>query len=288
MKPKITPVNEVVTDIEYQCKATDKSTMYHLSDVHLDSPFCDRKLLTQHLKLAEETKSPVLIAGDIFDSMQTHDDPRRRPEELKEEYRVSHYLDAIVLDAAKFFLQFKVQYIMGIGNHESVILRKMNTGLIDRLVHDINTQGGEAVGMGYGGYLRLFFRYQNGKAGYQKTIYFHHGRSSSAEVTRGVIQSNRQAVYLYDVDLVQNGHLHEAWILPVARARLSKSGEPYNDLLWFMMTPGYKTSGMETKETFGYGQERHPAPKPKGCVKVEYIFSKNEGITPNPIPMFVG
>ena len=130
--------------------------------------------------------------------------------------------------------------------------------------------------MGYGGYLRLSFRYKNGSSAHQKTVYFHHGRSSSAEVTRGVIQTNRQAVYLYDVDLVHNGHLHEAWTLPISRSRLSQSGRPYNDLMWFMMTPGYKMSGMETRQKSGYDREKHPAPKPKGCVRVEYVYNKNE------------
>lgn len=287
MKAKITPINPVVTDVEFQCGATDRLSMYHLSDIHIDSPFCDRKLLTRHLKEAEESKSPVLIAGDIFDSMQTYDDPRRRPEELKAEYKVSHYLDAIVLDAAEYFSQFKLQYIMGIGNHESVISKRRNTGLIDRLTDKLRERGFDAVGMGYGGYLRLLFQYKKGATRFNKTIYFHHGTSSNAVVTRGVIQTNRQAVYQHDVDLVHNGHLHEAWTLPIARSRLAQNGEPYNDLLWFIMTPGYKMSGMETQELFGYDREKHPGPKPKGCVRMEYIFNKNDGVTPTPVPMFV-
>lgn len=286
MRAKINSVNEVVTDLIFKCDSSDQLSMYHLSDVHIDSPYCDRKLLTKHLKEAEASKSPVLIAGDIFDSMQTYDDPRRNPEELKAEYKVSHYLDAIVVDAVNYFSQFNLQYIMGIGNHESVISKRRNTGLIDRLTSGLREKGIDAVGMGYGGYLRLLFQYKKGAARFNKTVYFHHGKSSHAEVTRGTIQTNRQAVYQHDVDLVHNGHLHEAWTLPIARSRLAQNGVPYNDLLWFIMTPGYKISGMETKEKFGYGIERHPAPQPRGCVRMDYTFNKNDGVTPTPIPMF--
>lgn len=287
MKADIKQINDVVADLSFSCGSTEKLSMFHLSDVHIDSPFCDRKLLTKYLKQAEEEKAPVLIAGDVFDSMQTHDDPRRRPEEMKAEYRVSHYLDAIVLDAAKFFGQFKLQYILGIGNHESVILRKLNTGLIDRLVHDINVSGGDAVGMGYGGYLRLLFRYKKGNAAYRKIVRFNHGQSSNAVVTKGVIQTNRQAVYMHEADIVHIGHLHEAWIVPISRERLAENGEPYNDIQWHIMTPGFKNSGLATKEKFGFAAERHPAPKPKGCAKIEYTFEKNIGVDIQPVPMFV-
>ena len=285
MKAKIQRVNDIVTDVTFKCGATDSLTMYHLSDIHIDSPFCDRKLLEKHLKQAEEERAPVLIAGDIFDSMQTHDDPRRRPEEMKAEYHVSHYLDAIVMDAVSLFKKYKLQYIIGMGNHESVILRKLNTGLIDRLVYGLNVEGGDAVGMGYHGYLRLKFNYKNGKTTFRKTVYFHHGKSSNAVVTRGVIQTNRQAVYMHDADLVHTGHLHEAWVLPITRERLAENGEPYSDYQWHMMTPGYKGSGMSTRETFGYGVEKHPAPKPKGCARVEYEYNKDGGVKIQPILM---
>lgn len=287
MRAEIKKVNDVVTDLLFSCNATDELSMYHLSDIHLDSPFCDRQLLEKHLKQAEEDRAPVLIAGDIFDSMQTHDDPRRRPEELAAKYHVSHYLDAIVIDAVEFFKRFDLQYIMGMGNHESVILRKLNTGLVDRLVYGLNVEGGDAVGMGYGGYLRLSFKYKKGKTSHRKIVYFHHGTSSNAVVTKGVIQTNRQAVYMHEADIIQNGHLHEGWVVPISRARLADNGEPYNDIQWHMMTPGYKNSGIATKETFGYAAERHPAPKPKGCAKVEYKFDKNAGVDIQPIPMFV-
>lgn len=287
MKAEIAPVNDVVTDLTFSVNATDQLSMWHQSDLHLDSPLCDRKTLTKHLRQAEETQSPVLIAGDVFDSMQSHDDPRRRPEELKAEYHVSHYLDAIVQDAVRFFRQFNLQYIFGMGNHESVILKKLNTGLIDRLTYGVNVEGGDALAVGYAGYLRLNFRYKRGNTAFQKVVYFHHGRSTNAEVTRGAIQTNRQAVYMHEADLVQNGHNHQGWIMNVPRSRLSAAGEPYNDLLWFIRTPGYKLSGIATQERFGYGAERHPAPTPIGCVRVDYEFSKHTGVDINPVPIMI-
>ena len=168
-----------------------------------------------------------------------------------------------------------------------MILKRLNTGLIDRLTYGINVEGGDALAMGYAGYLRLNFRYKKGTTSFQKIAYFHHGVSGHAPVSRGAIQTARQAVYMHEADLVQNGHNHEGWIMNVPRSRLSAAGEPYNDLLWFIRTPGYKLSGIATKEQFGYGREKHPAPTPIGCVRVDYRFNKNEGVTLTPIPVMI-
>ena len=124
----------------------------HMSDLHFDSIKCDIDLLTKHLRLAEERNAIVDINGDIFDAMQSRDDPRRNMDELKAEYKVSHYTDALVMYAADYFLQFKVRYIFGLGNHETALIKKLNTNLIDRLAHEVRRGGGEAINTGKAAY----------------------------------------------------------------------------------------------------------------------------------------
>ena len=282
--PLIKQINSAAVDVVYNVGATANRSIYHMSDLHLDSPYCDRQQLERDLKAAEDSNSVVTIAGDIFDAMQSHDDPRRRPEELKAKYKVSNYLDALVMDGIEFFSKYKVNYIMGLGNHETAVLKKLGTSLLDRLVFGISSKGGSAISMGYEGYLRVIFRYKSGKGAAMKVVYFHHGKGGNAPVTRGVIHTNRQAVAFKDADLVHNGHNHQGYIVPISRACLAQNGQPYNDVMWFIRTPGYKTGGMPAGEQFGYGVEKHPEPSPIGFVRVDYEYSKKSGIEITPVP----
>lgn len=283
-EPLIKQINGSVVDVVFSVGATAQRSIYHMSDLHLDSPYCDRKQLERDLRDAEETNSVVLIAGDVFDAMQTHNDPRRNLDELKAKYKQSNYLDAIVIDVTEFLGKFKLAYIIGLGNHETAVTKKLNTSLIDRLVFGINQKGGHALTVGYEGYLRVIFRYKSGNGAAMKVTYFHHGKGGNAPVTRGVIHTNRQAVAFKDADLVHNGHNHQGYMVPISRACLTQNGQPYNDVMWFIRTPGYKTGGMPVGEQFGYGVEKHPEPSPVGFVRVDYAYSKREGISITPVP----
>jgi hypothetical protein len=245
------------------------------SDIHYDSILCDVKLFEKHLKLAEQQGSPVIIAGDLFDAMQGRDDPRRSIEELKAEYKVASYYDAIVLDVSKFLQKFKVPYyIIALGNHETSVLRKINTDLVERLCYDLRLHGQPAEAMGYWGYIRFMFNYKHGGAAISKTLYFHHGKSTSAPVTKGVIQTNRQSVYIHDADFVLNGHNHSAYLMPVQVEKLNqKTMQPYTQSVWFIRTPGYKQSPGDSMQTWGYGAEKHRTPTPRGCMFLDMTYT---------------
>jgi hypothetical protein len=254
-------------------KSKDTKHLYAMSDIHFDSVKCDLNLLAKHLSLAAETKSPVLIGGDLFDVMQSHDDPRRSLEELQSEYKHDSYLDLVVLDAANFLSKFNVPYIIGMGNHEAAVLRKNNTNLIERLVYALNTGGGEAYSMGYWGFIRLMFQYEKGDERCSRTLYWHHGFGASAPVTRGVIDTARQAAYLPDADVVINGHNHQEYVVTLNRIRLTKLGAPYEQYQHFVRTPGYKKAGLVHGDKFGFDIEKMPAPTTRGCVRLDFTFS---------------
>lgn len=264
--------NANVLDATVKVKSTQDFSIFAMSDIHFDSSKCDIPLLTKHLKAAEEANAPVLIGGDMFDVMQSHDDPRRSLEELKAEYKTDSYLDAVVLDAAKFLSKFKIQYIIGMGNHETVILRKNNTNLIERLCHDINTNGGEAHSMGYWGFIRVLTHYEKGNEQRSRTLYWHHGFGASAPVTRGVIETSRQAAYLPDADVVINGHNHQQYVVTLNRIRLSQTGAPYEQYQHFIRTPGYKKAGLVYGDQQGFDIEKVPAPTTRGCVQLKFHY----------------
>ena len=245
------------------------------SDVHFDSSACDIGLFEKHLKLAEQKQSPVIIAGDLFDAMQGHDDPRRSAEELKAQYKVSHYFDAIVLDASAFLRQFKVPYyILAMGNHETSVLNKINTNLIERLAYDLRLHGQPAEAMGYWGYIRFMFKYKKGAAATSKLLYYHHGASTNSPVTKGVIQTARQGVYLHAPDFVLNGHNHHGYTVPIQVERMNpKTMTPFTETVWYLRTPGYKMSAGDSLQTWGFGAEKHRTPTPRGCMFLNMTYS---------------
>jgi hypothetical protein len=277
---QITRHNPASITLEIPSKSTQKFSVMLASDVHFDSCTCDLDLFAKHLKLAEERKAPVLIAGDFFDAMQGHDDPRRSLKDLKHEYKVASYYDAIVLDASNFLRKFKIPYfIVSLGNHETSVLRKINTNLVERLCHDLRLHGQPAEGMGYWGYVRFMFKYRKGAGNASKVLYFHHGSSTSAHGTKGRIQTNRQIAYLMDADVFLNGHLHSSYCLPMQVGKLNqKTMWPYTDTVWYLRTPGYKKSPGESQTIWGYEAEKHRSPTPKGCMFLDMEYTHSNDI----------
>jgi len=93
-------------------------------------------------------------------------------------------------------------------------------------------------------------------------IKYFHGSGGEAPVTRGVIQTNRQAVYLPDADIVINGHSHNSYWIPIQRERLTRDGTQYFDTQHHLRTPGYMQSYGDG--TAGWEVTRGGVPKPLG------------------------
>ena len=280
---QITRHNPASLTLEVSADSGQQLSLMLASDVHYDSVVCDLDLFTKHLKLAEELQAPVLIAGDLLDAMQGKWDPRRQPEDLKDQYKVSAYYDAIVMDCAKFLAKFNVPaYILGLGNHETSVLSHSNTDLLGNVAYQLRVEHGkQAVSAGYWGYLRVMFRYKKGNGTASKLIYWHHGDGNGAPVTKGVIQVARQGVYLQAPDIVVNGHNHQAYTVPVQVERMNqKTMEPYTETVWYLRTPGYKKSAVDSQSVWGFEAERHRAPTPKGCIFLNMEYQKaNETIS---------
>ena len=269
--------NPAAVTLEIPSKSTQRLSVMLTSDVHFDSVVCDLELFARHLKIAEELQAPVLIAGDLLDAMQGKWDPRRQPEELKAQYNVSAYYDAIVMDCARFLAQYKVPvYILALGNHETSVLSHSNTDLLGNVAYQLRVEyGREAISMGYWGYLRFQFKYNKGLGNASKVLYWHHSTSNGAPVTKGVIEVNRQGVFLQAPDYIVNGHNHQSYCMPLQVERLNqKTMQPYTTTVWYLRTPGYKKSSADSSTVWGFEAERHRAPTPKGCMFLNMEYSK--------------
>lgn len=237
------------------------------SDIHHDSIYCNRELERRHLNAALQQNAIIIIGGDLFDAMQGRFDPRRNLDELRPEYRRSDYYDYVVQDVAEFLSPYAQQIVMiSDGNHELSVLKNANTNLTDRLVYALRSQyQSPAVHGGYGGWIRILLKRPDGKS-YSRDavkIKFFHGAGGDAPVTRGVIQTNRQAVYLPDADIVINGHNHHTYYVPIQRERLGSHGQLYSDIQHHIRIPGYKAEYADGQH--GWMVERGGVPKPLGA-----------------------
>jgi len=246
------------------------------SDWHFDSVKCDRNLLTRHLTRANQDGAVVLVAGDVFDAMQGRFDPRKSYTNLREEYKVADYYDAIADDAAVFLSQFnRCKFILAMGNHETAVLKNASTHLINTTAKELRHRGIEAFNAGYYGWLHILSKDEHGKGRAKQRIYWHHGHGGNAPVTRGVISTNRQAVFLRNADIVLNGHNHQQYHVTIKEYGLTIRGQEYTSVVHYLRTPGYKMSGLENGDEMGYDIEKHPEPLPRGSAFVDLRYGTN-------------
>ncbi len=272
---KIETRNNVITVGIDGIKAEWEQDILLVSDQHHDSPFCDRKLEKNHLDEALGKNALIFFGGDTFDAMQGKKDPRASYDNLDPELKTDKYFDAVVSFNAKFYAPYAKQIVMmGQGNHETSVIKHNSIDLINRLAYMLNKENDANVQVGgYGGWVRLMFTMDSTKRFSLNMKYFH-GSGGDAPVTRGVIQTARQAVYLPDADIVWNGHNHNEYALPIQRERLSNTGVLYQDTQWHVRTPGYKNEYADGSG--GFMVEKGMPPKPLGCVWLHLYRAGNK------------
>ena len=232
------------------------------SDIHFDSVYCDRKAFFSDMDEAVKQEAKICIIGDLFDALNGRVDPRRDMSLLRPEYRRPDYYDFVVSDTANKLEKYAENIVLITpGNHELSVLKFSNTYLSDRLVSQLNAKGGSVIHGAYGGWMRIKLVIANKIRGMVRVKYFH-GSGGEAPVTRGAIQTNRQAVYLPDADIVVNGHSHHSYWIPVTRERVSDVGVQYFDTQHYIRTPGYMNSYGDG--TTGWGVTNGMVPKPMG------------------------
>lgn len=249
------------------------------SDRHHDSGGCNRELEIEHLELVKERKGHILDFGDIFDCMQGKYDPRRSYPEMRPEYlkamidTKTGYLDVVAKDAVDFYKQYAEYFtLISQGNHETAIHSHNDTDMIERLVFGLNTAAKTQIQKGtYGGWVRFLFKIQKTQCESLNLKYFH-GSGGGGPVTKGTIQSNRQAVFLPDANIVVNGHIHESWLLALSRERLSEAGVISTDIQYHVRTGTYKNDYGDGSG--GWHVERGAPPKPMGAVWMRLYYDR--------------
>lgn len=253
--------------------ADSEAGILYMSDLHWDAKACNRKLLTSHLDVAKDNGWPVVIVGDIFDAMQGKFDPRRSMDELRPEFQRDDYFDVVVKAATDWFAPWaKTIHIASYGNHETSIKRHNNTDLLERWIYGMrNEHDSPVVKGGYGTWHLLRFM-QSKKVGVTLKARYYHGKGGGAPVTLGTIQTNRQAAYLDDVDIVVNGHNHHGYVVALPKLSVTSMGKVQKGMTYFLRTPGYKESGIH--DEIGFDVEKG-SPKPNGAVAMKFKTTGN-------------
>ena len=249
-----------VVRVEYN-SVNDELKLLLRSDAHHDSVNNKRELERRHLDEAVRDDAYILDFGDAVDGMQGRNDPRRGYADLRPEHKVDNYFDVIENDAVEFYKPYASRWLlMGKGNHELSILKNTQIDMTSRITGRLNKEvGNNIVCGGVSGWVK--FKFTKKSAGGRTTVNlkYHHGAGGNSPVTRGVIDTARQAVYLPDADICVNGHNHQAYIVPIARERLTNADVLYRDISYYLRTPGYKDQG-------NWEREKGFAPSPHGAI----------------------
>lgn len=276
---------KAVTTLRFDVPTGWEGKILLRSDAHHDAVHCNRDLEKQHLEKAKKLGAGIIDLGDLFDAMQGRQDPRRSFCELRDEYKGNNYFDLIVEDAHQFYKPYAGNFLLlAMGNHETAVEKNDQTNLTDRLACALRGDGGVCRRGGYGGWVVLKFMQSKAFMGAIRIKYFH-GAGGESPVTRGVIQTNRQAVFLPDADIIANGHSHNQYYLAIKRERISSQDVQYYDLQHHIRIPGYKDGYFDGSG--GFDVETGKVPKPLGAawLTIRHIQEHSKHVFPLSVEM---
>lgn len=229
------------------------------SDAHHDNAHALHDLERKHLEQAVARNAGILDLGDLCCAMQGRWDKRADPRQFREELR-HNYLDSLVSYNAEFILPYASHFVMlAPGNHETAVQQRHETDLTERIAERLRTAGSQVQRMPYAGWVRFMVS----RSTQRESVRFRytHGYGGGGPVTRDIIQTARQAVYL-DADIVASGHTHDQLIVPIMRERLNSAGTPELDEMTFIKCGGYKD---EYSSGEGWAVGKGLPPKPPGA-----------------------
>lgn len=213
------------------------------SDIHFDSPDCDKETFKAHLDYCLKDQRYVLVGGDFFDAILLKDQKRA----------VNHIvggkdnqLNVKLEEAAHFLDPYKnIIIFFGRGNHEESVMKYNGLDLLQMLTSLLNA-GNKKNQIQYGNYSN-FLRFEwikpkhTGIAAHYD-IYQHHGAGANSPVTKGMIDFNR-LLHGVDADLVWCGHKHNSLVLGAdPLMQVSKNGDVILKNRQAIMTPSYQKS----------------------------------------------
>lgn len=181
------------------------------SDIHFDSPDCDRETLKKHLDFCLKDGRYILINGDFFDMIILGDRKRAVPHHIT---NTDNQLNVKLNEAYEFLTPYQKNILfIGRGNHEESIMKYNGLDVLEMITTMLNM--GQEHKILYGNYTN-FLRFTFKEAGknmrnYNYDIYAHHGAGGSAPATKGMLDFGAMTKGV-NADLIWCGHKHNALI----------------------------------------------------------------------------
>lgn len=248
------------------------------SDIHFDNPKCKRELFFSHLDRIRKKGGKAYIIGDLFCFMQGKYDPRRAKGDIREEHNKNNYIDAVIDDTVNILSAYAdVIVFVSDGNHETAILKNLETDTLERFVNKFNERNKTSVIKGgYRGW--IIIRKETAKNEFvSHKIYYHHGYGGGGEMTKGILQHSRMNMHIEGADAIVMGHVHESYVQVGKTAYFDNNPNAYCEkdrVVWNIRSACYKEEFADTNG--GFHIERGRPPKPLGGVYASLDVERNE------------
>lgn len=259
---KAEKINGMTTIVTVTLKKGETSfDIFVTPDHHWDNPKCERQLLKSDLDEAIQKNAAIIMAGDTFCFMQGKYDPRRNKADIRPEHNVSNYIDAVISDAANFYAPYKKNIVaIGRGNHESSILKNLETDVLERFAGEL---GGGIPVLGYHGWVIFKIKDHTNALRWVYKIYFNHGSGGGGPVTRGQIEFSRLMMMVEGADCITAGHIHEKNNSEVMVHYFEDNSKSYKPKIRSVLLLRASTYKQEYTKN-GWHIERGAPPKPLG------------------------
>lgn len=205
--------------------------------------------------------------------MQGKWDKRSNKDAIRPEHNNGFYLDALVNTAVEWFEPYKNNLaVIGYGNHETAIIGRHETDLIDRFCAELRKRGGITQAGGYNGWIKHRFTFsKTQRAAFD--FYYAHGSGGGAPVTKGAINFNRWREQVTS-DALISGHIHRSNYNRQIVVSLSDQGNIQQRQLDYVRCSTYKDDYKDG--AMGWHNERQMGPRPLGgwwCIWKQFCRS---------------
>jgi hypothetical protein len=263
---------------EFKYSKNEDIKIMLMSDIHFDNPKCNRELFFEHLKKARKEGAKVFINGDLFCIMQGKYDPRRSKKDVRPEHNKADYIDAVIDDTVDILSPYAdVIAFIGEGNHETAILKNLETDVLARFVDKFNERNKtKVIKGGYRGWLIIRKEYSPGKFISYK-IYYNHGFGGGGEMSKGILQHSRSNMYIESADAIWMGHVHELYALLTMTEYFDNSPAAFCAkvrTVYQLRTSAYKEEFADC--TGGYHIEKGRQPKPLGGIYLDLSHERGD------------
>ena len=261
-----------------EAKAGKTIKLALFSDIHFDSPDCDRETLKKHLDFCLKDGRYILFGGDLFDAIILSDRKRAVAHLIENtDNQLNKKLDEIY----NFLKPYQSQILfMGRGNHEESIIKYNGIDLLQMLTTMLNM--GQEHKILYGNYANFIrFTFKEKGANRREThydIYQHHGAGGNAPQTKGMLDFQQLAKGV-NADLIWIGHKHHSLIdysNPIMF--IDRNGDVILKNRQCIQTPSYqKGRTIDYNANFAERFYSHTALSGFGEINLKVFSSKKDG-----------